>query len=526
MKVRVFTLVGVLGVVACLTLHQEGRSQSKQGKRKQPSAAAAEVTPSRTWEERIRSALNAKKEWQLRNTSLQDLVKFIEKQCNVPVDIDRKSLNEVGLGGQSTVSLNATKMSGRAALHHLLSPLGLTWTVRHDVLLITTPEVCETALFTRTFPVTDLTRIGTAKDGRPIHDSDSFVEAMTTLVEPDSWNEVGGPGVSKYFAGSLVVTQTRDVMSEVENYLAAYRNSVAASLTKDVSAVSIRLPSKESKELTAALGKRINLVLQATPLNEMVVQLRKQTGVNILIDGRALEEVGVDSSVKFSVQVRDSVLSTSLRRILDPIGLTWTVRHEAIVITTPESAETSLTTRFYPVQDLIQQSRKYDGGMDDLTELITSAIAPDSWEEVGGAGAITALSHPCLAFSQTEDVHESVERLLAKLRTVAKQAETLEPQGEKNAKGKDQPTVLVVYSPQSISAKDAERLIRSLIDEKDLNSHSKAVIETTDSKLIIRHTSAMQRKVQQLLFQLDGSIQQGQGGGGGSGGGGGGFFTP
>ena len=54
---------------------------------------------------------------------------------------------------------------------------------------------------------------------------------------------------------------------------------------------------------------------------------------------------------------------------------------------------------------------------DTLIELITTTIAPDSWDEVGGTGAVEPFpGNLSLVVSQTQDVHEQIEDLLDQLR--------------------------------------------------------------------------------------------------------------
>jgi general secretion pathway protein D len=64
---------------------------------------------------------------------------------------------------------------------------------------------------------------------------------------------------------------------------------------------------------------------------------------------------------------------------------------------------------------------------DTLIELITSTIAPDSWDEVGGAGAIEPFPiNLSLVISQTQDVHEQIADLLDQLRRLQDLQVTIE----------------------------------------------------------------------------------------------------
>lgn len=64
---------------------------------------------------------------------------------------------------------------------------------------------------------------------------------------------------------------------------------------------------------------------------------------------------------------------------------------------------------------------------DSLTELITSTIAPQSWAEVGGPGAITGYENNLsLVVSQTQEVHEQIADLLEQLRRLQDLQVTIE----------------------------------------------------------------------------------------------------
>jgi general secretion pathway protein D len=64
---------------------------------------------------------------------------------------------------------------------------------------------------------------------------------------------------------------------------------------------------------------------------------------------------------------------------------------------------------------------------DSLTELITSTIAPQSWQEVGGPGAISGYENNLsLVVSQTQEVHEQIADLLEQLRRLQDLQVTIE----------------------------------------------------------------------------------------------------
>jgi hypothetical protein len=97
------------------------------------------------------------------------------------------------------------------------------------------------------------------------------------------------------------------------------------------------------------------------------------------------------------------------------MDLTYVLTDEVVLVTTKERADTELFAAVYPVGDLVGGRSSQD--VDALIETITTAVKPQTWDEVGGPGAAGWLaSASCLVLNQTHDVHEEIARLLDRLR--------------------------------------------------------------------------------------------------------------
>jgi hypothetical protein len=102
--------------------------------------------------------------------------------------------------------------------------------------------------------------------------------------------------------------------------------------------------------------------------------------------------------------------------MLEPLGLTYIIQNEVLLITTPETAEAELTTCVYDVRDL-QQGIRSGLDFDPLIDAIISCISPETWAENGGGEAdIRPLQPGFLVVSQTAAVHEEIEELLNAIR--------------------------------------------------------------------------------------------------------------
>jgi type II secretory pathway component GspD/PulD (secretin)/tetratricopeptide (TPR) repeat protein len=92
----------------------------------------------------------------LADQTLGEAITFIQNYTGLNVILDPKALNDEGLSRDSKVNLNVTSVRLRTALKFMLRPLGLTYKVEDDVLLITSPQASQDRTVTWTYPVADL----------------------------------------------------------------------------------------------------------------------------------------------------------------------------------------------------------------------------------------------------------------------------------------------------------------------------------------------------------------------------------
>lgn len=150
-----------------------------------------------------------------------------------------------------------------------------------------------------------------------------------------------------------------------------------------------------------------------TPLEEIIAFLREEYDVEILIDTVALDELGIGPDEPVSISVSSIRLDQAMRRMLEPLELTYVVDDGVVLVTSEEEALTKLHLAVYDVRDLLLQ-----GDYDSLIEIITSTIASDTWAENGG-GEAEIRAYPqrgTLVVLQTLSVHEEIDGLLTAMR--------------------------------------------------------------------------------------------------------------
>ncbi|MEN6458868.1 MAG: hypothetical protein ABFC63_08050 [Thermoguttaceae bacterium] len=107
-------------------------------------------------EKRIREALNSPTKLDFSEQPLSDVIDFLKDYHKIPIEIDAKALEEKGVGTDSPVTRNLQGVSLRSALRLILKQLELTYLIKDEVLLITTPEKADEDLITKVYPVADL----------------------------------------------------------------------------------------------------------------------------------------------------------------------------------------------------------------------------------------------------------------------------------------------------------------------------------------------------------------------------------
>ncbi len=188
--------------------------------------------------------------------------------------------------------------------------------------------------------------------------------------------------------------------------------------------------SVAERKIEEALDSPTQLEFIETPLVDVIDYLKDYHQIEIQIDQRAMDEVGVDSGAPVTENIKGVSLRSALNLMLRDLELTYFIGNEVLVITTIEEAECQLSAKVYPVDDLVRRSdapiRRSDaasGGTladyDTLIEIITSTVKPTTWDDVGGPGSIAAAplgKKEMLVISQTYHVHREIADLLSDLR--------------------------------------------------------------------------------------------------------------
>lgn len=177
-------------------------------------------------------------------------------------------------------------------------------------------------------------------------------------------------------------------------------------------------PAMEAIE--KALASPTSMEFICTPLSDVVEYLKDYHKIDIQLDRKALDQIGVALDTPVTRGLKGVTLASALRLILRDLDLTYMPENEVLLITTQEAADSRLTAVVYPVEDLVttwDQAGKMWADYDGLIDVITSTARPAGWDSVGGPGSIAPVENRgALVISQTYEVHRQITQLLADLR--------------------------------------------------------------------------------------------------------------
>ncbi len=111
----------------------------------------------------------------------------------------------------------------------------------------------------------------------------------------------------------------------------------------------------------AALAKRLAPPREGITLEDFVGWVKSASGLDVWLDTATLTDEGVALDQEPSLRgIRSMSIENIMRHVLRQAQLTWVFEDDVIKVTTSSRAGEKLSTRLYPVTDLIQTTRSTD----------------------------------------------------------------------------------------------------------------------------------------------------------------------
>jgi hypothetical protein len=170
-------------------------------------------------EKKILDALSKPMDVELKDSTLEDVIKYLQDKAGVNIVVPQAILEEKNITYKVPVSVNLKGVTLRTILKKTLADVGLVYIVKDNVIQVTTEERAQKTLTTRTYYMGDMMLLTDvhvprfAQQAQAIRTINDIIGVIVGTVEPDSWWVNGGPGriVFDPTHMTLIVTQTAEV---------------------------------------------------------------------------------------------------------------------------------------------------------------------------------------------------------------------------------------------------------------------------------------------------------------------------
>jgi hypothetical protein len=371
--------------------------------------------------------LSQRFKWERAELTLGEFADLIDARSGLKVEIDDESIYQ-----NITVTVPAGEFKLQDTLWMVLAPVPLVADVRGQKIVITTVANSDRGR-TRTvvYPVPQPKPAG-------MNESD--------------WRELVAGNIDGYAVetpGAIIV-------------LANGANQKRARLVIDTicslregAGEAVTIPPPESREMEeriwSELGKQTNVDLVEMPLKDVIFYISDLHGIPLILRADKLREASVAVDTPITKTLRQLSLRSALNLMLKDLELTFAVRDQALMITTPEDAEAQMRTVAFSLERLEAMGAIVD--LDAFERVMVSTIEPGMWRTFGGPRLVHRADGKWLIIRQTNEILGRVNALFNTLQQILAEEEHVPSQSITPADAAEQKIRAALEGPLSVQFK-------------------------------------------------------------------------
>jgi len=302
---------------------------------------------------------------------LVDFVRSVMQLSGVPIQVDPDALRQSGNVVEVPISVASIDTSAIELLRAALEPVKMMPVIEDRGIRITSSRLESRRVGHLSLFVGDLQR-GEGKDL-------DLAILITTLIEPNSWESVGGVGSVEVKGDRLIVNHTHSVRIKTLVLLEKLRVTRGLRPRKKLPKQYTTLESRWT-QVKRYLRRPINMdVWQEQPILEVVQELEEATGLRVIVDWLALEKMGVTTRSTAVLYARETPAATVFRHLIKFFegSALVPISGDAVQITTQEAV------RARPYLEVYSLKQLGEAGREKVEQLMLSgAAALDSASDV------------------------------------------------------------------------------------------------------------------------------------------------
>ncbi|QDT38329.1 hypothetical protein [Stratiformator vulcanicus] len=257
------------------------------------------------------------------NLPLQDAVDALERQTDIRFVIDEKALAIAGVSPRTDVSLitGKTEISVRDVFRLMTQHLDVALINDNGFAVITSDEAAANTFVVRVYNVRDFVDDGSLQQRLGFPDYVEFpfyrdIENSIQQLTPGPWMNIDGRGGSlAHFDGLLIINHNMEIHREISSVLHDLRALRSTSDTAEEeshrsSPVSESLPRRELTNVERKLDMPVTpLAFDDVTLSEMLQLIGGKVGLTFRIDPLAIKKNEIDPTQRFSLRNRTEAIS-------------------------------------------------------------------------------------------------------------------------------------------------------------------------------------------------------------------------
>jgi hypothetical protein len=146
---------------------------------------------------------------QFKDTSLDEVLKYLQNNLGLSPQISKATLDEVQLDYSKPITVNIPKgATKRVILMRILSDLDLAYVIKNGMLVVMTAQRASKEMVTVPYYIGDLRGMT----------GEQVANMIQNQIEPTSWRKAGGPGSIIVEKNTLWITNTTEVIGRITGY--------------------------------------------------------------------------------------------------------------------------------------------------------------------------------------------------------------------------------------------------------------------------------------------------------------------
>ena len=340
------------------------------------------------------------------NVPLIDFVRFVTDFSTVPITFDPDAFALMKATPQKPVNVKLANTNVANLLSAALESLGLGCVPADGQLLITRPPLSDGKLRSLSHPVADLVGDDPEQLAR-------LADLIVEMVEPDSWKAAGGVGVVRLQMPKLEFEHHDVELFRAIVFCERLRAARGLPPQSNLNRESFKLePRLAQAKQQLATPITISFV-QPTRFVRILDRLGKEAGLQILVDWRAVAELGWSPDGETTISANNEPIGQALAKMLLPMDLTYRVINATTVqVTSPTALVARLDVEFYPVDGLLSPQETPEA----FAQRVRKELGEEGLRDVGAAVHLDAPSKHLIA-ALPQPWHRELAALLDRWKT-------------------------------------------------------------------------------------------------------------